>query len=173
MKSARGKRDCRRWLKYQHVKLSRLNDTPEKVAGGLAVGVILGILPTFGLGVIIAVFIAGPLKVNKAAAIIGTFVMNPWTSPFFWGLSYLAGSLALGYSLPETIAVIKMLKTHGDLWENILAQRLLLPYVIGNAIVMASAAACFYVGGLYGVKAYRAAKKKRLIKKRAHNRMQA
>jgi uncharacterized protein (DUF2062 family) len=165
MKAKKGRRDVKRWLRYQYFKLTRLNDSPEKVAGGLALGVVLGIMPTFGLGVVLAVLIAGPFKVNRASAIIGTLVMNPWTTPFFWALSYLAGSIVLGNNISETISVIKSIDTHTGLWKNIMAHRLLLPYVIGNIIVTAMAAASFYVAALYVVKESRKAKMKRLKRK--------
>ena len=161
MKRVGFRRGLKRWVRYQYIKLVRLDDSPEKIAKGFALGVVLGILPTFGLGVIAALLLAGYLKINKASAVIGTFIMNPWTSPFFWALSYLAGSLLLGYNLNETIGLIKYLKTHGDLWKNLLAQRLLLPYVIGNIIVTAGSAAASYIACLYAVKAYKRAKEKK------------
>ena len=110
----------------------------------------------------LAVLIAGPLKVNRVSALIGTLVMNPWTTPFFWALSYLAGSLVLGNNIHEALSAVKSIETQTGLWKNILAKRLLLPYVIGNIIVTAMAAASFYVAGLYFVKEYRKVKKKRL-----------
>lgn len=158
-----------RWARYQYIKLLRINDTPEKVAGGLALGAALGILPSFGLGVIIALLLAGVLKVNRVSAVIGTLVMNPWTTPFFWGTSYIAGSLILGYDLSETIKVIEQLKSQGDLWANLLGRRLILPYVIGNAVVTVFASAFFYVVGLYSVRAYRRAKARRKARKTRMN----
>lgn len=155
----------RRWLKLQYIKVVRLQDSPEKIAGGLALGVALGILPSFGLGIIIALFTAGLFRVNKASAVIGTLVMNPWTATFFWALSYLAGSLILGQDLRETIAIIKTLKGHSDLWRSLVGSRLLLPYIIGNILVTAASSAVFYVGGLYTVREYRKLKKHRLDKK--------
>jgi len=151
-----------RWLRYQYVRLMRINDSPEKVASGLALGVAIGVLPSFGLGVIAALFIAGYLGLNRAAAVIGSLVMNPWTAPFFWGLSFLAGSLMLGNDLGETFRVIKELKVHGDPWSSLLARELLLPYLVGNIIVTLSVCAMFYAGSLYAMRAYRRAKKKRL-----------
>lgn len=160
-KAAKGRRDFRHWLRYHYLRLVRLNDSPEKIAGGLALGAALGILPTFGLGVILVLFLAGPFKVNRVSAVIGTLVMNPWTAPFFWALSYLAGSMMLGNHLSDTISVIKSINTSTGLWKNILANRLLLPYIIGNVVVTAMASALFYVAGLYFVKAYRKMKKGR------------
>lgn len=154
-----------RWLRYQYVRLMRINDSPEKVAGGLALGVAIGVLPSFGLGVIAALLIAGYLGLNRAAAVMGCIVMNPWTAPFFWGLSFLAGSLMLGNDLGETFRVIKELQVHGDLWSSLIAKELLLPYLAGNIVVTLSVCATFYMGGLYAMRTYRSAKKKRTKKR--------
>ena len=165
MKKVGFRRRLKRWVRYQYIKLVRLDDSPEKIAKGFALGVVLGILPTFGLGVVAAIILAGYLKINKVSAVIGTFIMNPWTSPFFWALSYLAGSLLLGNNLQETVALIKSLKTHEDVWKNLLAQRLLLPYIIGDIIITVGAAATSYIACLYAVKAYKRSKgKKKQVK---------
>lgn len=155
----------RRWIRYQYLKLIRLNDSAEKVAGGLALGVVLGILPTFGLGIIIAIFLSAALKLNRASAVIGTLVMNPWTAPFLWASSYLAGSLLLGYNLHETVREIKNLNSHPGLWRSLMTGRLIVPYIIGNLMIMAAAASFFYVLGLFSVRAYRNAKKRNLLRK--------
>ena len=127
----------------------------------MTLGVVLGILPTFGLGIILAIFLAAALKLNRASAVIGTLIMNPWTAPFVWTLSYLAGSLLLGYDLSETVREIRHLNAHPDLWRSLMTGRLIKPYVIGNLTVMAVFASFFYALGLFSVRAYRNAKKKK------------
>ena len=124
-----------RWLRYVYLKVVRIDDSPEKVARGFAFGVIIGIFPTFGLGLIIAAFAAGPLRINKAAAIIGTLIMNPWTSPFFWALSFLSGSLMMGYGLADTLGLYDRIKAEPGSWKPLLGDRLLVPYIIGNIVL--------------------------------------
>jgi uncharacterized protein (DUF2062 family) len=160
------KNSPRRWIRYQYLKLVRINDSAEKIAGGLALGVVLGILPTFGLGIVIAIFLAAPLKLNRASAVIGTLIMNPWTAPFVWTLSYLAGSLLLGYDLSETLREIRHLNAHPGLWRSLMTGRLIKPYVIGNLVVTAALASFFYAVCLFSVRAYRNAKKRNLSEKR-------
>jgi uncharacterized protein len=155
-----------RWMRHQYLKLVRINDSAEKIAGGLALGVVLGILPTFGLGIIIAIFLAAPLKLNRASAVIGTLIMNPWTAPFVWALSYLAGSLILGYDLSDTLGELRRLSAHPGLWRSLMTGRLIKPYVIGNLVVTAALAAFFYAVCLFSVRAYRNAKKRNLPEKR-------
>ncbi len=161
-----GKRNFIRWVRYHYLRLVRLNDSPEKVALGFAIGVTVGIFPTFGLGIVIVIFLAWLTKINKASAIIGTLLMNPWTSPFFWALSFFTGSLMLGNSIKDTAFLFKSLKTHTDLWEAVLGKRLILPYIIGNITVTAVSATASYLLVYYLVKAYKNAKIKKALHKR-------
>ena len=162
----RGKRNFIRWVRYHYLRLVRLNDSPEKVASGFAIGVAVGIFPTFGLGIVIVIFLAWLTNINKASAIIGSLVMNPWTSPFFWALSFFIGSLMLGNNINETALLFKSLKTQGDLWEAIVGKRLILPYIIGNATVTAVSAAVSYFAAYYLVRTYQNAKIKKVLHKR-------
>lgn len=96
-------------MRHHHIRLTRLKDTPDKIAKGASWGVFVGIFPSFGFGMIVAPLVAGLLKWNKTAAFIGNFVMNPITGPFFWGLSGLAGCLMFGIDL----AALNALKEDG------------------------------------------------------------
>ena len=150
-----------RWVRYVYLKVVRIDDSPEKVARGFAFGVIIGIFPTFGLGLIIAALMAGPLRINKAAAIIGTLVMNPWTSPLFWALSFLSGSLMMGYSLADTLGLYDRMKAEPGAWKPLLGDRLLVPYITGNITVTAGFAAASYFGALWSARAYMESKKRK------------
>lgn len=59
------------------------NDSPEKLARGFAIGVFFGVLPTFGFAAVFSIPIAVLLKANRLTAILGTFVSNPFTTPFY------------------------------------------------------------------------------------------
>lgn len=78
-----------------YLRIMRLDDPPERIARGAAIGVFMGIFPTFGAGTILSLGAAFILRANKAAAVIGSLIMNPFTSPFFWTLSVIVGSLLL------------------------------------------------------------------------------
>ncbi|MBI4650800.1 DUF2062 domain-containing protein [Candidatus Desantisbacteria bacterium] len=78
--------------KYYGHRLKRLPDTPRNIAMGASIGVFWGIFPTFMLGIPIAVGTAAIFKANKTAAFIGSLIMNPITTTFFWGISaYIGG----------------------------------------------------------------------------------
>ncbi len=85
----------KRRIRLLYLKILRIDDPPERIARGASIGVLMGILPTFGLGGVFALALAFVLKANKAAALLGSFIMNPVTSPFFWTLSIVIGSVIL------------------------------------------------------------------------------
>jgi uncharacterized protein (DUF2062 family) len=67
-----------RTFKYFYLKLFRTNDTPQRIAFGLGIGVFLGILP--GVGPLAGLIAATLLNANKAAAVLGALLTNTWTS---------------------------------------------------------------------------------------------
>ncbi|PLX96211.1 MAG: DUF2062 domain-containing protein [Desulfuromonas sp.] len=100
----------RRWAPIRQVKLNllrfiRLRGTPDEVAKGMALGIFIGMTPTFGMQMVIAVFFAFLLRENKLAAVLGVWVTNPVTAPFIYALEYETGRLLLGMpriGLPTT-----------------------------------------------------------------------
>lgn len=74
-------------------KLVWTQDSPQKIALGLAIGVFWGVMPTFGLAIIFSIPTAFLLRANRLAAIVGTFLSNPLTSPFLYGLGYWIGTV--------------------------------------------------------------------------------
>lgn len=76
-----------------YLKLFKINDTPQKVALGLGIGVFCGIMP--GVGPLIALFAAFLLRANRASALIGTLLTNTWLSVVTFVLSIRIGSAIL------------------------------------------------------------------------------
>ncbi len=83
-----------RFLKLIYLKLFRIHDTPQKIALGVGVGVFLGILP--GTGPVAAIFMALILRVNRAAALLGSLATNTWLSIVTFFLSIKIGSSIIG-----------------------------------------------------------------------------
>lgn len=91
-----------RWLKYLYYRLVRINDTPEKIAQGFALGVFIGVFPSFGIGLIAIIFLATIFKFNKIAGILGTLIAgNPIVSPALTGFSYYIGKKILWYGYTD------------------------------------------------------------------------
>ena len=59
-----------RWLHQHSLKLLAIRDTPEAIAGGVAIGIFFGFTPLFGLKTLSAIFFAWLTGSNILAAVI-------------------------------------------------------------------------------------------------------
>jgi len=80
--------DLRRVLRYQWLKLLRLQEDPRKIAWGMALGVFVGVTPTIPFHTVIALSLAALLRVSPVTAFIGIQVGNPLTVPAFYLAAY-------------------------------------------------------------------------------------
>ncbi|MBZ0221344.1 MAG: DUF2062 domain-containing protein [Candidatus Methylomirabilis sp.] len=152
----------KRRAKLVYYKILRLEDPPERIARGAAIGVLMGVLPTFGLGTILSLAAAFALKANKAAAILGSLIMNPLTAPFFWMLSAFVGSVLLQENYSSIYANIKNngLAT-GAGWAYAV-------FLIGNGIVSVICTVGSYYIVKHAVIRHRRKKAEKLRRKRGH-----
>lgn len=119
----------KRRAKLLYLRILRLDDPPERIAAGAAIGVLMGVLPTFGLGGFLAFAFAFVFKANKAAAVIASAVVNPLTSPFFWTASIVIGSLITGNDSATMLAKFK-----GEEFLTF-AGEVSMVYMAGNALI--------------------------------------
>ena|SRR5205085_7876124 len=61
-----------RWLREHSLKLLAIRDTPEAIAGGVAIGIFFGFTPLLGLKTLSAIFFAWLTRSNLIAAILAT-----------------------------------------------------------------------------------------------------
>jgi len=90
----------KRKIKDFVVQAKQLKGDPRYVATGMAIGVFIGVTPTIPLHTVLAVAIAFVFKCSKPAAIIGVWVGNPITIPFFYIGSYHLGTFLFNISTP-------------------------------------------------------------------------
>lgn len=90
------RRSWRRSTRYVLHRVHRLNATPHAVALGFAAGVFVSATPFVGVHMLMASGVAWIIGGSIVSAILGTFIGNPLTYPFFWVSSYEVGSLILG-----------------------------------------------------------------------------
>jgi hypothetical protein len=97
------------WIRasyYAKHRLLRLSSTTHKIATGLACGACISFTPFFGCHFLLALAYAWLLRGHYLAAIIGTFVGNPWTFPLLFVTSYKVGIYLLtlfGFEVGEGV----------------------------------------------------------------------
>jgi uncharacterized protein (DUF2062 family) len=88
-----------RWLRLQALRMIRENSTPARTGLGFGLGTFIGVFPSFMVGTPLAFFLAGRFGWNRAAAMGGTFLMNPLTAPVVYSTSTMVGLQVLGRDL--------------------------------------------------------------------------
>jgi uncharacterized protein len=87
-----GRSSQRITLKERLRRLWRMNNSPEDIALGVAIGAFISILPVYGLHTVLALGAAFAIKrVNKIAVLLGTNVSTVVTFPFITWIAYDIG----------------------------------------------------------------------------------
>ncbi len=138
-----------RLAKLIYVRVVRVHGAPREVAAGVAVGVWLGIVPTFGLAVPLAYLLAWVFRFNKAGALAGAMVMNPLTTPFFWAASAALGAWFTGLDWRVVYHQVR-----GESY-GLAFGRSAYVYFAGNLVLATAAAAFAYVAAYLAARARR------------------
>ena len=80
-----------RFISYYKLKLARLPASNYAISSGFACGAMVSFSPLLGLHFLLAIVFAFLIRGNIIASLTGTFVGNPLTFPFIWGLIYNVG----------------------------------------------------------------------------------
>ncbi|MDH3976414.1 MAG: DUF2062 domain-containing protein [Deltaproteobacteria bacterium] len=150
--------------RYLYLSFIRLRGSAEEVARGMALGVFIGMTPTMGIQMPIALFFAMILRENKIAALIGVWISNPMTVIPIYTFNFKMGKYLLGtpdLKMPDFSSL-------EDIFQ--LGYDLLMPLTMGSLVVGVVAAAVAYVATLYIYSAvkYEKDKIKRKREEKAH-----
>jgi hypothetical protein len=116
-------------------KLFKINDSPQKIALGVGLGVFSGLMP--GTGPLAALFLAFIFRANRAAALLGSILTNTWLSLVTFILAIKAGSLVLGLHWQDVERKMQGL-IHDFGWAKFFKLSfldVLLPVIIGYIII--------------------------------------
>ena len=114
-------------------RLVRLKGQPEEVAGGVAIGVFVGITPTVPFHTLLTMGISLLARKSKLAALLGSVIANPFTLPLIYFLDFRIGAFLIGSEAPwvafSTFSFPQMLK---------LGTHLIIPLVLGGVVLGAA-----------------------------------
>lgn len=125
----------RKISKFIYFALVQINDTPQKIALGLGLGVFSGVLP--GTGVAAALFLSFLFRANRASAIIACSLTNTWLSILTFVLAIKAGSGILGIDWHNIQQDWNYFLSRFN-WLDLLktsALKVILPVIIGYLLV--------------------------------------
>jgi uncharacterized protein (DUF2062 family) len=131
--------NLKRWLHQHSLKLLAIRDTPEAIAGGVAIGIFFGFIPLFGLKTLSAIFFAWLTRSNIIAAVLaGTLhdVLLPFM-PMIYRWEYDIGYwlLSTPHEWPQPL---RRMKWSGHDWRNwttfLTVGR---PWLVGSAVCSA------------------------------------
>lgn len=81
-------------IKQKIAELAGIKDSTHAIAGGVGLGLFLGVFP--GTGALAALAMAWLLRVNKAAALAGALLVNTWINFVAFPLALIFGSFITG-----------------------------------------------------------------------------
>ncbi len=139
----------RRTFRYIYLRLVRMGGNPVRIALGFALGVFLGVFPTFGIGIPLSVLLASLFHWNRVSAVLGSLVMNPLTTPFFWTLSGTVGAAIFRADATRLLSSVQ----NGERLRGLTLGAGI--YLAGNTIVALLTAAIAYFLALRAVLLYR------------------
>lgn len=155
-------------------RLLQINDTPESIALGTAMGTFIAMTPTVGIQMVLMIIVGTIIRANRVAGCVMVYISNPFTLvPIYW-FDYWIGSVTLGQSLVSYerfsqelnayLADIEMQKAaHGfflGLWHATTAffevqwESIVWPSVVGGSILGLVCAIPVYPITLRGLRAY-------------------
>lgn len=111
--------NIQRWLHQHSLKLLAIRDTPEAIAGGVAIGIFFGFTPLFGLKTLSAIFFAWLTGSNILAAVIsGTLhdVILPFM-PVIYRWEYSVGYWILSHPHHWPPPLVR-LRWEGAAWRH-------------------------------------------------------
>ncbi len=122
-------------INFVFAKLFKINDSPQKIALGVGLGVFSGIFP--GTGPVAALFLAFIFRVNRAAALLGGIITNTWLSIITFILAVKLGSVLLGRHWQEVYQKAQGLirDFHWGSFLKVSFLDVVLPVIIGYLVI--------------------------------------
>lgn len=140
-------------------RVLHVDDTPHRIALGLAVGIFITWTPTIGFQMILTVALAALLRANKAVGVPFVWISNPFTLLPIYGPNYLVGCWLLRQKALDLDFLTAARTTGGWLarvqawWDA--TWHVFWPLWLGSAVVGLVLGALSYFGTRYAVVRYR------------------
>jgi uncharacterized protein len=112
-------------LRFLEYRILHIDDSPHKIALGLAVGLFIAWTPLLGIHLLLVIAFTVLLRANKFAALVSVWVSNIFTIPFVYYPAYLVGKVACDIFSPrgamnreQVSAIFKRLFAPGNMLND-------------------------------------------------------
>jgi uncharacterized protein len=127
-----------RWFHAHSLKLLAIRDTPEAIAGGIAIGIFFGFTPLWGFKTLLSIFFAWLTRSNILAAVLaGTLhdVIFPFM-PLIWRLEYDIGYWIMytPHQMPPHVAHLHWKEHSWQEWVHIFIFGVGRPWLVGSIV---------------------------------------
>jgi uncharacterized protein len=143
-------------------RVLHVDDTPHRIALGVAIGIFITWTPTIGLQMALVVAIAALLRANKIVGVPFVWISNPVTLVPIYGPNHWLGTKILGgnYDFDQLRPFVEAVATGGNWFERLHAAwdamwRVFWPLWLGSAVVGGVLAVITYFVIRYAVVRYR------------------
>jgi len=171
-RTRRSWRDIARYLVHQRA-------SPEAIARGVAIGLVITFTPTVGIQIALAIVFATLFNANRISAILPVWLTNVFTVPPTYAFTYWVGSYAFprkGHTFASVRHQLSKLILRHDFYRLDLHFRdffelckdLFVPMMVGGLVVGATAAAIGYPLTLRWVRRHRARRSERIRQRAFH-----
>ena len=151
-------------LQKPYERFLKIRGQPREIALGFALGLFIGMTPTLGSQMVIAIFFAALFKWNKISSAIGVWITNPITAPFIYSLTYMIGARVMGLRNSFRLSDIQNI---GSLIEIIKkTPEILVALTIGGFILGLPLAVLGYYLSYSTIQRYREEIKRKLLKQK-------
>lgn len=137
--------------------LANLKEPPERTALAFSLGILLGFSPFFGLHTLMGLGATVLFRLNKIALMMGVWINVPWVAIPYYGFATWLGIRILGTPegrrLPRP-ALREIVQAR--FWLDLIDQWwLLLPALVGSAVLCVLMAVVAYPLSLFLIRKYR------------------
>lgn len=137
-----------KWLQEHSLKLLAIRDTPEAIAGGVAIGIFFGFVPLFGLKTVLALFFAWVSRSNIVATILaatGHEIFFP-VMPLIYRWQYDIGYWLFSNPHEWPVSVVKLTWAPHEWWTWHTLETVGVPLLLGSVVCAGPLAlACFFI----------------------------
>lgn len=126
--------NVRLWLRGHSLRLLAIRDTPEAIAGGVAIGIFFGFTPLFGLKTASAILFAWLTRSNVLAAVLACtlhdILLPLMPAIFLW--EYDFGYWMLNHKFPQSVIKLHLSPEAWHSWTTFIT--IGKPLLLGSAV---------------------------------------